>query len=89
MAPQNQAGPQPQFTEVKCSVELFNKLVSYIHGQPYSQVAALIEEIKNGFRPVMPAPAPAPVPAPAPNNKGKKRVINMVEKEEPAPPEAA
>ena len=81
MAPQNKAGlgPQPQFTEVKCSVDLFNKLVSYIHGQPYSQVTALIEDIKNGFRPVMPAPV---------DTGAKEATVKVIEKDVAADPHA-
>jgi hypothetical protein len=44
--------PKLNFDEVKCSVPLFNKLISTLHQMPYAQVAQLIQEIKDGFMPV-------------------------------------
>ena len=38
-----------KFDEVKCSVELFNKVIGVLQKIPYNQVATLMDEIKVGF----------------------------------------
>ena len=56
---------QPQFTEVKCTVELANAILSYLQQQPYAGVAQLMEQVKTGFSAVPPVkepPAKRPVP---------------------------